>query len=503
MAIVGTQLLTPELGWQRYSCDNINIKYNGSGWGYAYSIASYGGGFKYVINYVSQTITFKFKGTKLRIMSLTSSARNSLDYISIDGVEESYTERITSDIVSCLLYEKIGLLDTIHTVSIRSAGTSYFTLSSIDIDSTGYLVHPILGTLPKLADDNIQIGDYITCEYIALTSGVVGTFVNLGSATKSEIPFTGTATPNGSFNFICVDKDYLGRKKFIADRNIQHSISWDKLNTAGIASGKNINQQDLKIQIAPMTTYIKNNITISASTDRPSYPAWKVFDGNVGTDTSRWVTADTIVTGWLKIDFGDTPKLLIKYTLNCLTYPTGSPKNWTFEGSNDNINWTILDSRSNILISTTQGFDFVNNISYRYYRINITANNGHTGYTAINEIEVFENISLNSDSLKYYIRFLTGGISAANKDNEWDKYIAESTLGGLITAGDNAVWNWNGLYSWMSTSNGNFKVLRGNTSVLFHTWGSTTELNGFRPVLIVESLDIIVIFEGQAYCFVV
>jgi hypothetical protein len=91
---------------------------------------------------------------------------------------------------------------------------------------------------------SLQVGDYVWCKYSA-ASGIVGTFTDLATKDDADvgasvIPVGSTATPDGYFKFICVGEDYLGRKKLVADRNIQHSITWDALNTAGLMSGKPI-----------------------------------------------------------------------------------------------------------------------------------------------------------------------------------------------------------------------------------------------------------------------
>lgn len=90
----------------------------------------------------------------------------------------------------------------------------------------------------------IKVGDYVWCKYTA-NSGEIGTFSDFAIKTDAEvtgqlIPATSSATPNGYFKFICVGEDHLGRKKLIADRNIQHSISWDTLNSEGIVSGSGL-----------------------------------------------------------------------------------------------------------------------------------------------------------------------------------------------------------------------------------------------------------------------
>jgi len=85
----------------------------------------------------------------------------------------------------------------------------------------------------------MSLGDCIPCRYTA-SSGVVGTFSELGTCVASEIPTTGTATPDGLFYFIHCGFDSRDRIKLIPDRNLQTTISWDTINTTGILSNKNI-----------------------------------------------------------------------------------------------------------------------------------------------------------------------------------------------------------------------------------------------------------------------
>lgn len=93
---------------------------------------------------------------------------------------------------------------------------------------------PIPATLGQLRTNmaDMQIGDYIICKYTA-SSGAVGTFSELGTSTDTEIPITGTATPNGTFYFIKVAKGLL-----VADRVVQVSISWGTLNAGKFIEGK-------------------------------------------------------------------------------------------------------------------------------------------------------------------------------------------------------------------------------------------------------------------------
>lgn len=185
----------------------------------------------------------------------------------------------------------------------------------------------------------MQIGDRIITHYKA-SANTFGTIDQLGTSTAPEIPVASTATPDGSFYFYHAGYDYLGRMKLVADRNVQHSITYDTLNSAGVASGSG-----LPIQV-----------------------------------------------------------------------------------------------------------------------------DGKEGYT---------------------IRLLTGGVIEADKDNEWDKIIAESSLNGTITPGDNIIWNCISTNSWVSTIlDASNRVARGFVTIDGRNIGPSTLSNattGFRPVLLVDN----------------
>ena len=82
----------------------------------------------------------------------------------------------------------------------------------------------------KVSD--MQIGDYIVCKYVA-TANAVGTFSELGTSVATEIALTGSNVPNGAFYFVKTAKGLL-----IADRVVQHSFTWDVMNTGKIIQGR-------------------------------------------------------------------------------------------------------------------------------------------------------------------------------------------------------------------------------------------------------------------------
>jgi len=350
--------------------------------------------------------------------------------------------------------------------------------------------------------EDMQIGDYIICEYQA-NSGAVGEFRNLGTSTAPEIPVTGAVAPNGSFYLVMVDKKLGHGGLLIADRVIQHSISWDTLN-----AGKVIQGLPWGNVIPIMTSNTTPSGEVSASGYSSTYYPYKAFDGIKNNDNNMLLF--NAVQGWLQYKF-PFPKKIIKYGVtghHNATWVSESPKDWTFEASNDGVNWVILDTVTNQTgwgAAQTRYFTINNDSYYLYYRINVTANNsGSDNYrTAISELEMFE----------YDIKFrsLTGGVAYADangnssttdqgtgkafpSNSEFDKYIIGFNLT-KIQSGKTPfdVFHHDVVKTWtqdtpiISIAAATNRVARGGTTGLdnFSVFASSTAnaTVGFRPVL--------------------
>jgi hypothetical protein len=365
---------------------------------------------------------------------------------------------------------------------------------------------------------DMQIGDYLSAAIGGATANGLGSVradVSFGDATNPnynfpEIPLTGLTGAAGSttgyFYFVKVNKGLL-----IADRVVQNGISWDVLNTGKVIQGL---PWDLGNIIPTMTSNTTPSGVASASSSVNSdYGAWKAFDKIYNNGNSDvWMSAATAY-GWLSYQFS-SPVIIRKYTISNLSsvesgaYATRSPKDWTFEGSSDGVSWNILDSQQNQTGWTSaqkRAFTINKPNSYAYYRLNITANNGET-YIAISEVEMMETAGI--------IRSLTGGVAYVDANgnevlnlpspqygawpinNEWDKYIVSSNLGGKITAGDNNVWHWNNQpYNWTqdspsisldgSAATSTQRIVRGRTPLNntgYLASNTVSAVCGFRPV---------------------
>lgn len=501
MAIIGEQLLQPESGWKRYDDTDLKIQYYNFNNAYTVQAGNYNNTMSYS-SLSNAEIHFSFTGTKLRLITQinTSSRTPSLDII-VDGNIYLTTAHYGSLVYSGLFFELLDLPEGVHTAIIKRTSTDlgFIVLDAIDIDETGVLLYPYLTEKTKISE--MEIGDVISCEYVA-ASNTVGTFSNLGNATKALIPPSSSATPDGSFYFIKVDENLL-----IADRVVQHSISWNTLFLAKAIENKLIGFNN----IPTMTSNTTPSGIVEASSFLENYFPYEAFNDTlyaVG-NTDYWHANAS--TGWISYEF-TTPKIIKSYAIKGLTgVELRSPKIFTFEGWNGS-EWTILDNR-NIADSYSNMLYFItnNNTAYIKYRINVTQTFGEM--LSIDKIEFYEEI--------FMVRTPSGGcsyiganglISSTNQNlggfpsfNEWDRYIVNSDLNGKITKEDPNIWNHhrnidtaNGIpMSWCKDSVYNIgtnRITRGrftqisislNYSNLITNLDSTT-INtgyGFRPVL--------------------
>lgn len=541
--LIGVPLTAPEEGWKRYGGYIPQLSLIGS---WEYATATPAPNYKndvYRTTTSGDMIKFKFKGSKIRLITNTNYTHTKNAEITIDGVTETFSDWSSTQIAQVLIYEKIGMVDTIHEVIIKHNGSNgeYLVVDAIDIDSTGRLLHPDEVLDPK----DLSVGKRIRCHYQA-SSGQVGTFSGLGQETSDFIPPASSATPNGDFYFIMVE-DWNGKKKLIADRNIQHSISWDTLNNVGIASGSGLpldyvadfngnncfveDRSDLQI-----TGDLTANIKFLLRSYPPSSSYKYIFqcgangeseatnvlyglmiqpDGTLSIAHEYGTSASNIIINTpYKIPLNTIVDITVsrnstlkKYTLfvndiyqgefsysNNPTKATSGPLQKLYIGADTTANSSSLNYTNMILYNFSLDTTFIDNLSYDEYK-----------QTKYDEGKLYNLNPLSTKNISATIRLLTGGVQSGDTQNEWDKYIVNSTLNGTITAGDNNVWNWKNMWSLTSTSpiigstDGNGtgsntsseRVQRGANPVNYW-WanpsnGVYSDL-GFRPVLLIEKL---------------
>ncbi|MGS2778880.1 6-hydroxymethylpterin diphosphokinase MptE-like protein [Robertmurraya sp. GLU-23] len=185
-------------------------------------------------------IKFKFKGTGIRIIASVHPFSNNYIQIKIDNEEQIFSTKVTdiyheySANIQQTVFVSGNLEEKVHDVEIRLMDDSPFAIEGIEINKVGRILHPDEVTTVS----ELQVGKRIRCHYIA-GQNEAGTFSNIGKESSSFIPVDSEAKPNGDFYFIMVD-EIDGKKILVADRNIQHSISWDQLHKQGYIFGKNV-----------------------------------------------------------------------------------------------------------------------------------------------------------------------------------------------------------------------------------------------------------------------
>ena len=125
------------------------------------------------------------------------------------------------------------------------------------------------------------------------------------------------------------------------------------------------------------------------SSQNPSFPAYKAFNQANGNDWSPTTTINEYIGFKFK-----QPKVIYKYNVRRGTHTTmsNSPKDWTFEASNNGVDWTVLDTQNNHVWTTAsqeKEFAINNNKSFFYYRLFIKEG-GNTSQYYIGELLMFE-----------------------------------------------------------------------------------------------------------------
>lgn len=143
-ATVDQALNSPESGWQRYDDPDREFKYIGA-WSNDNN-SSYSKNFwkGTGIACIGGQVTFKFYGTKLRIIGDPAYNKPTNNIVIIDGIATTFNEYSATSLYQTLLYEKTGLTQGIHTVVIKTPPnmptSQNLFFDAIDIDDSGYII---------------------------------------------------------------------------------------------------------------------------------------------------------------------------------------------------------------------------------------------------------------------------------------------------------------------------------------------------------------------------
>jgi hypothetical protein len=198
----------------------------------------------------------------------------------------------------------------------------------------------------------------------------------------------------------------------IASGNFSSTATWNDGVTLGIpTTGDNVYTNsftvamDTNATVNSLNNAARTRDVVTATMTANNAPSPNVVSSSAGaTPYLAYDRSFSTATGWLSgantlpafiiYDFGlGNSRIVDGYTLYTTTDGNASPRIWTLDGSNDNINWTQLNSQSLVsAIPSSSSFTVTsigNTTAYRYYRIRVTATGGSTG-TSIAEIDLYQ-----------------------------------------------------------------------------------------------------------------
>lgn len=150
--------------------------------------------------------------------------------------------------------------------------------------------------------------------------------------------------------------------------------------------------------IMPILSTFEDELCIVSSSsqhDATNYMAWKAFRHHTN-DTQGWLTVNGTPTGWLKIEFRNTRPKITAFSINARNSADAAshcPCDFVFEGSNDDVNWTLLGDYANNLNwlqNEKRYFAFTYSDNFKYYRITINKNSGGATFSGFGALELFE-----------------------------------------------------------------------------------------------------------------
>ena len=216
----------------------------------------------------------------------------------------------------------------------------------------------------------------------------------------------------------------------VADETISANIvldadaDWRSKGTVTIASGVTVNLNGHSLKLAGLAgSGTIDNSPIDLTSPDGSVSSTTVFQGgsaaNLFNNNFRRNDVDNtrraLVNGGalpliVDYDFGEGNEQAVnQYKVYCGPIPgytVRCPKTWTFEGSNDKTNWTLLDSRPSETgwtiansASECRTKTFENTTPYRYYRFKATVSQQANTHLEMVQLEYFDTSTVTTSEL--------------------------------------------------------------------------------------------------------
>jgi hypothetical protein len=305
-------------------------------------------------------------------------------------------------------YNKITLKNTNYedTATVSDPNGSIHeigTAKTMYVKDTGEYVFKISGT-DKYAESNVYVSSVdlagATTKPIDFDGYNKLTLIDAGSNVSANVTYFSNTYELGSANVLYINGagtyglEMSGSNVFALSSNVVGAIS------TGVIANPVFTSTTAITTDTNWTSGSGWEITADSTNNSTDRPGWKAFDNTWETSNEQniWHSAETATSTsspkWLKIKYPSAYKA-IQYSIQIrdLSYPR-YPKTWKFQGSNNDSDWTDLDTQTNKTDwagNNTVMFTFSNSTAYQYYRVYITATDtsDSDGGCCIRELKVY------------------------------------------------------------------------------------------------------------------
>ena len=199
----------------------------------------------------------------------------------------------------------------------------------------------------------------------------------------------------------------------VVDRVYDVFAKWNSRTTfdLALAPWSSASHGDYNTGLTTVTSTMASNSTpapdVTSADGTPTYAAWNAFTKTNSSATDCWGSPNTSGAHWIKYDFGSGRSVCInKYKIqsrNNNDSGANFPSSFVLQGSNDDSNWIDLDTRTGIIHPGTNQWSpgvntyyvFKNSVSYRYYRLYVSANTSGN-LTYIGEVNLVQSSQISS-----------------------------------------------------------------------------------------------------------
>ena len=343
-------------------------------------------GQQHVAQATGSTAEFSFTGTKIDFYGETWNGGPSLE-IFVDGVSKgTFSQSIAPEGLKNLFASITGLDDVNHTVKLVSIG-EWASIDYVDFTPPASMIldDKDAGWTWTGFEVDEQPDGYNGQQHVAQATGSTAEF----SFTGTKIDFYGETWNGGPSLEIFVDGVSKGTfSQSIAPeglKNLFASITGldDVNHTVKLVSiGEWASIDYVEYTSASIVVVPDPNVTASA--ENTQEVALNLTDGNL---TTKWSAPGS--TAWIQFAYKEA-KTWNKYSLTSGNDdPTRDFKDWTLQGSTDGVAWDLLDTQTGHAVwaarNSTLDFKFSNLKAYKFFKFNVTANNGGS-VTQLSEI---------------------------------------------------------------------------------------------------------------------